>query len=228
MESAAHTHIAGAAVVAIAGGSGSGKTTLARAVCAALQPARAALLSEDDYYLCARTIVGFDPSTHDFDALAAKDMALLAQHLGALRRGETIEKPRYDFTIHQRMPDSEPLSPPDVVVLEGIHALSDLNVCAQADYKVFLDAPGDVRLARRLLRDVQERGRQPGGVIAQYFSTVRPNHEALAPIQRARADLVLTIAPETDIAALASQVAAKIVSKFEHAGRIGPAADQIP
>jgi uridine kinase len=220
--------MAGAAVVAIAGGSGSGKTTLARAVCAALGPDRAALLSEDDYYHCATTIAAFDAAAHDFDAMAAKDMALLAQHLGALRRGEAIDKPCYDFALHQRLSQPQRLEPPEVIVLEGLHALADAAVSAQIDVKVFLDAPGDVRLARRLLRDMAERARTPDGVIAQYFKTVRPNHEALAPQSRAAADLVFEITPDTRIEAFAAAVLASIALKLQHAARIGPPAHEIP
>lgn len=193
-------------VVAIAGGSGSGKSTLAQALARRLTGA--AVLAEDDYYQCASRIVDFDAAVYDFDSPNAKDMDLLCAHLAALKQGQGVAKPCYDFTSHRRLAHADRFAPSPVVILEGIHALTDPRIAALADFRILIDAPDDVRLARRLLRDLSERGRTPGDVVAQYFATVRPNHYAVAAIHRERADLVLAIDPHTDISALAEPVLA--------------------
>jgi uridine kinase len=192
-------------VIAIAGGSGAGKSTLAHAVAARLG-AVAQVIAEDDYYFCSSRVADFDPATFDFDHPSAKDFDLLGGHLQALRTGQAIAKPRYDFTHHRRLDAIEIVHPAPVLIVEGICAFGASQVSAAADLRVLLDAPGDVRLARRLLRDMAERGRTPQSVVAQYFATVRPNHERLIDLQRARADLVLSVTPDTDIAAFADQV----------------------
>lgn len=220
----ARTQTGGSVIIALAGGSGSGKSTLAKALQhelgLILQNSDAVrILPEDDYYHCATGIADFDPAQHDFDAPDSKDMDLLATHLQALRRGEAVEKPLYDFRLHERMAQHEKLAPPAIVILEGIHALTAPAVADAADLRIMLDAPGDVRLARRLLRDVSERARTMDSVIQQYFSTVRRNHEAFEPLARARADLVFTVTPDVDIAAFA----APTISALRERGLLPPA-----
>lgn len=176
-------------VIGVSGGSGSGKTTLAAALTARLPQARA--LREDDYYHCSSAVPGFDARTYNFDHIAAKDFSLLAAHLSALRAGEAIEKPLYDFVRHRREAVTETLSAGRFVVVEGIHALAAPAVRPLLDLAVYLDTPDDVRLARRLLRDVRERGRTLEDVLDQYMSTVRPMHAAFTAPSRMGADLVL-------------------------------------
>jgi uridine kinase len=177
-----------ARVVAIGGGSGAGKTTLARALAARLP--EAVLLAEDDYYHCASTIAGFDAAMHNFDAPEAKDMALLALHLDRLRAGGAVELPVYDLLTHRRVGEAR-LGPARFVVLEGLHALADAGLRARIDLAVYVEAPADVRLARRLLRDVGERGRDWRSVVAQYLDHVRPMHGRHVEPYRDGADLVL-------------------------------------
>jgi uridine kinase len=195
-------------IIAIAGGSGSGKSTLAHALLQRLSGVQ--VLAEDDYYRCSSDVVDFDASAYDFDSPAAKDMDLLRAHLIALRDGMPIAKPLYDFTTHRRLSDIHVFGPAPAVILEGIHALTDPHIAALADFRILIDAPDDVRLARRLLRDVNERGRTPSDVVAQFFSTVRPNHHAVIATHRARADMILEIHPDTDIGGLADHVLAAL------------------
>lgn len=176
-------------LIGIAGGSGSGKTTLARALAKALSPVL--IISEDDYYRCATTIPGFDAARHDFDSLDAKDMDRLAADLRALKRGETIEKPLYDYVTHTRRPTGETLAPARHMIAEGILALADPQVRAAYDLAVWIDTPADVRLMRRVRRDVAERGRSVESVLHQYERTVRPAHMRYEKPQAATADLVL-------------------------------------
>ena len=187
-------------LIGIAGGSGSGKTTLARALAARLKPS--VIIAEDDYYRCATTIPGFDARAHDFDALGAKDMARLAADLGALRAGKAIDKPRYDYVTHTRRAEGEHVAPADYLIVEGILALADPDVRATYDLAVWLDTPGDLRLLRRVRRDVAERGRSIESVLDQYERTVRTSFLRHAQAQADGADLVLdaeTLCHELDV-----------------------------
>lgn len=179
-----------ARIIAITGGSGAGKTTIARAVARQLG-ASAVVVAEDDYYRCASTIPNFDAATHNFDAPEAKEHALLREHLALARSGEAFDKPIYDLVTHRRRPNVERIAHADVVVVEGIHLLVDEPLRTLFDLTVFVDADEAVRLGRRMIRDVEARGRSQRSVLMQFFQTVRPMHETFVEPQRARADLVL-------------------------------------
>ena len=178
-----------ALVIVIGGGTGSGKSALAAALAASLAPALR--VTEDDYYHCASKVAGFDPHTYNFDVPDAKDFALLAAHLQALRAGEHVAAPRYDFATHTRLPAPHTLAPARAIIVEGLHALGDPRVRALADFSVFVDVSEEVRLSRRLVRDVRERGRDIEGIVGQFLSTVRPMHQLHVEPHRTIADLVV-------------------------------------
>jgi uridine kinase len=178
-------------LVAIVGGSGSGKTTLARRLVERLHPIAATLASEDSYYHDHGAQPGFDPARYDFDDLGARDHDLLAAHLRALKRGKTVQAPRYSFDIHRREGAGEPVTPGPVAILEGLHLLCTPAVAECFDLTVFLDAPADIRFIRRLLRDQAERGRTAASVVDQYLGTVRAAHERWVEPGRFAADLVV-------------------------------------
>jgi uridine kinase len=171
-------------IVAITGGSGSGKTTTAGQLVELLRPLEAQLISQDDYYKDSKSLAGFDPATYDH--------ALLAKHLKALRAGHAIDVPVYDFTIHGRRQATYHVLPKDVIILEGTHTLCDSAIYDLCDLKVYVDTPDDIRLLRRLLRDIHERGRTPENVASQYLATVRPAYERWTGPSRLNADLIVS------------------------------------
>ena len=179
-------------IVAITGGSGSGKTTTAGQLLDLLRPLTAQLISQDDYYKNSKALPDFDPATYDFDSPKARDHELLASHLTALRAGHSIHVPVYDFTIHARRDATQHVIPGDVVILEGTHTLCDPDIYNLCDLKVFVDTPDDIRLLRRLLRDIHERGRTPETVAHQYLATVRPAYERWTSPSRLNADMIVS------------------------------------
>lgn len=180
------------AVLAIGGGSGSGKTTLAKAIASRLISYRVQVIREDDYYYDMTSVEGFDPNSFNFDNIATHDHELLATHLASLRRGVPIEKPIYSFIARRRSNETEVISPPDLIIVEGIHILYANVLKPHIDLSVYLDVPDDIRFIRRLLRDMTERGREPAAVVAQYLRTVRPMYYLYTYPTRLAADLVLT------------------------------------
>jgi uridine kinase len=188
-----------AVVIALIGGSGSGKTTLAESLATAIAARHGAVsvtrLAEDDYYHDRASIPGFDPASYDFDRPEAKDFPLLVQHLTHLRAGQAVRRPVYSHATHSRVGEAE-VAPRPVILLEGMHALGQLHGQGVIDAAVFLDTPDDVRLARRLMRDVKpqaEGGRDrtyPQG-LAQYFRAVWRGQMLYVAPQRALADFVL-------------------------------------
>lgn len=178
-------------LVAVSGGSASGKTTLAEAVRRGLEPVEARLIREDEYYVDSSTVPGFDPLRFNFDDVSAHDHALLARQLSALKEGKGVDAPLYDFVTHSRAKTTRHISPAEVIIVEGIHVLSDPDLMSLYDLTVYVDAPSDVRLARRILRDVRERGRSVESVVVQYLRTVRPMHLKYTEPAKAIADVVV-------------------------------------
>jgi uridine kinase len=177
-------------LIAITGGSGAGKTTVARALARRLG-AGSVVVAEDDYYRCASTIPNFDAATYNFDAPAAKEHALLLEHLSLAKGGEAFDKPIYDLVTHRRRTDVERIVHANYVVVEGIHLLAAPELHGLFDLSVFMHADEALRLGRRMIRDVEARGRTPRSVMAQFFTNVRPMHEKYVEPQRARADMVI-------------------------------------
>ena len=176
-------------VVAICGGSGSGKTTLARYLQRSLGTANVQLISCDHYYRPLRA--GQLPSERDWDEPAALDLAQLARHLLSLKAGQSIERPQWDFSSHSRGAARVVVEPKPVILVEGILIMAPEELRAAYDLSVFVDAPSDVRLARRIRRDLVERGRDPDGVLTQYLEQVRPAHLRWVEPWRWEADLVV-------------------------------------
>jgi len=178
-------------MVGIAGGTCAGKTTLAGNLGALLPEYALAAIQFDAYYLPLDHLDLHQRARINFDRLESLDRALFAEHLGLLRAGLPAPVPVYDFSAHLRLPRVEMLHPGDVVIVEGILLLAAPELVEQLDLKVFVDVEPDVRLGRRVLRDMAERGRSAESVIAQYLESVRPMHELLVEPSRRSADLVV-------------------------------------
>lgn len=177
-------------VVGIAGGTASGKTTTARAVAAHLGD-RCVYLTHDRYYHSLPAQV--DPSTHNFDHPDALDTARLIRDVRALRDGHAVRVPRYDFAAHARLSDdhAEPVEPREIVLVEGILVLADSALRDTMDHRVYVHTPDDIRLLRRIRRDLASRGRQVDEILTQYERTVRPMHEQFVAPSRMHANLVV-------------------------------------
>lgn len=172
-------------VVVISGGTASGKTTIAQALAARLGD-RALLVSHDRYY---RDVA--DPLDHNYDEPGALDTALLVEHLRALREHQPVTLPIYHFPIHRRLPEVDVVSPRPVILIEGLFVLGDPAVRSQADLMVFVEAESDLRLARRLRRDVIERGWNIEQVLTRYMRDVREGYRRFIRPSRAYANVIL-------------------------------------
>ena len=175
----------------IAGGSGSGKSTVARKIAEALAPASVAFIDMDAYYRNHVELTLDERRKVNWDHPEAFDFALLATHLEALSRGEAIEKPVYDFVTHLREPRTAPIPPADVVVIDGILLFVDRAVRERCDVKVFVDADADVRVIRRIRRDMAKRGRPLEEILQQYLTTVQPMHLQFVEPSKRYADIIV-------------------------------------
>ena len=177
-------------IISISGGSGSGKTTLARWVQERLG-LKTQILSQDHYYFDQSHRFDRDGGSVNFDHPSAIEWGLLEKHLQDLKKGKSIEVPRYDFATHSRLKEKDPFEPSDVVVVDGTLLLSQKELLDFFDIKVFLDVPESLRYESRLKRDVNERGRTPEGVQAQFMGQVKPMHDQYVQPSQRHADWIL-------------------------------------
>ncbi|MBO8426263.1 MAG: uridine kinase [Firmicutes bacterium] len=182
MEENSMTHL-----VAIVGGSGSGKTFISRALRDNL-PYDSASLAYDCYYKDQSHLLPEQREQLNYDSPSMLDESLFLSHLQALKRGESIALPQYDFATHTRSHLTRPFAPKEVVIVEGIMVMQLPKEVY--DYVIYVDAEPDVRLARRLLRDLQTRGRTPESVVKQYLSSVKPMHARYVEKAKEKADYV--------------------------------------
>jgi uridine kinase len=177
--------------IGVAGGSGSGKSTVTRQVLASIGPEMAAVVMQDDYYLDQTHIAAEERHKTNYDHPDAFDWPLMMQHVQALRRGEAIEMPVYDFSLHNRSSKTIHVKAAPVIVIEGLFALYDARLRKMMSLKLIVDTAPDVRFIRRLQRDISERGRSTENVISQYLETVRPMHKQFIEPTKREADVIL-------------------------------------
>jgi len=194
-------------VVGICGGTGSGKTTVARALRERLGAAVSLVLSQDRYYRDLSHLAADERSKINFDHPDAVDFEALAGDIGRLKSGRAATVPVYDFVVHTRAGNGERLEPGRFLIVEGLLILNSESVRNLLDYSIYLAAPDDIRLVRRLERDVRERGRTVESVVSQYIETVRPMHEKFVRPSAAYADVKIDTATEVDVASLATHLA---------------------
>ena len=175
----------------IAGGSGSGKTTVARKIAETLSPASVAFIDMDAYYRNHVELTLDERRRVNWDHPDAFDVDLLVSQLASLARGEAIDKPVYDFVSHLREERTVRIPPADVVVLDGMLLLVDARVRELCDVKVFVDTDADVRLIRRIRRDMARRGRPLEEILEQYLSTVQPMHLQFVEPSKRYADIIV-------------------------------------
>ncbi|MBE0340182.1 uridine kinase [Paenibacillus sp. 28ISP30-2] len=179
-------------IIGIAGGTGSGKSTVARAVVERLGSNKVTFISQDNYYKDHSHLSHDERALVNYDHPFAFDNELLIEHLQCLKKGQATHAPVYDFTVHARSTDKTvELLPNHIVMLEGLHVLSDEKLRQLLDIKVFVDTDPDVRILRRVLRDIEERGRTIQSIHDHYLSTVKPMHEAFIEPSKKYADLIL-------------------------------------
>lgn len=176
--------------IGIAGGTGSGKTTLAQNIVSHFGE-RITLICHDDYYKAHDELPYSEREKLNYDHPDAFDTPLLISHLAALRRGETVEAPLYDYTVHNRSKSTRTVEPTKVVLLEGILIFDSPEIRELLDMKIFVDTDADVRILRRIVRDVRERERTLESVISQYLTTVKPMHEAFVEPSKKYADIIV-------------------------------------
>jgi len=180
-----------ALVVGIAGATGSGKTTVARRLTQALPRGSAVLLQHDSYYFDRGDLSYEERCELNFDHPESLETSLLAEHLRALRAGRGLGVPIYDFTTHRRKKETEVIEPAAVVIVEGILVLADPGLRELFDIKVFVDTDADIRVFRRIRRDIEKRGRSFESIRKQYYTTVRPMHLQFVEPSKRWADIIV-------------------------------------
>ena len=178
-------------VVGIAGGTGSGKTTVAKTIAAALPAGRVAMIEFDAYYRDLPHLSPDDRAKINFDHPDALEIELLVEHLGQLKEGAAVEVPSYDFKTHRRRPESHRVEAARVVLVEGILVFVDPRVRERLDMKIFVDTDSDIRVFRRIRRDMEQRGRTFESIRDQYYKTVRPMHLQFVEPSKRWADLII-------------------------------------
>ena len=178
-------------IVGVAGGTGSGKTTVAHKLAHAMPAGRCVTIEHDAYYIDQGHLPPEERALINYDHPGSLESSLLAEHLRELRAGRAVDVPIYDFATHTRRTERRHVAPAPVVIVEGILVFVEAGLRDQMDIKIFVDTDADIRLMRRIRRDLEQRGRTFESVRAQYYATVRPMHiEHVEPSKR-WADLIV-------------------------------------
>lgn len=187
-------------MVGIAGGTASGKTTVARKIHEALSPSRVAFIDQDAYYRDLKHLTLDERREVNFDHPDAFDTELLVTHLRKLRGGQAIAKPVYDFVSSTREKRTMQVKPADIILIEGIMVLHTEAIRKELDLRIFVETEDDVRIIRRLTRDIKERGRDFDHVVTQYFRHVRPMHMGFVEPSKRHADIIIPHGGNNDTA----------------------------
>lgn len=178
-------------IIGICGGTGSGKTTIARKIVQSVGRSNVVLVEQDSYYRNLADMPLDERHQANFDHPDSIDSDMLVNHIKRLKQGQSIEMPVYDYKTHTRSDESEHIDPKPVVIVEGILIFAESRVLDLLDFRIFVDTPDDVRLIRRLRRDITERGRSVEGTLWQYENTIRPMHFEFVEPSKRYADIIL-------------------------------------
>lgn len=187
-------------VIGIAGGSGSGKTTVLERIVEAYGPEEIAVLEHDAYYRDLSHVPAEERSTFNFDHPDALETELMREHLDRLTAGRPIDKPIYDFRTHRRLDTSRRVAPQPVIIIEGILVLAEPLLTERMDIKIYVDAADDIRLMRRIRRDMEDRGRSIESILQQYERTVRPMHLEFVEPSKRKADVIIPRGGRNEVA----------------------------
>ncbi|MFC3039141.1 uridine kinase [Virgibacillus xinjiangensis] len=204
-------------VIGVAGGSGSGKTSVTRSISQRFSNQTIQVIEQDYYYKDQSHLPLEERLNTNYDHPFAFDNDLLIEHIHELIRRNPIEKPVYDYKIHTRSEEVIKVEPRDVIILEGILILDDPRLVDLMDIKVFVDTDADLRIIRRLLRDIKERGRTLDSVIDQYINNVRPSHLQFIEPTKRYADIIIPEGGQNEVAIdiMASKIESILSKKHE-------------
>jgi len=202
-------------IIGICGGTGSGKTTIARAVVESVGAQNVLMIEQDSYYRNLGDMPLDEKHQANFDHPDSIDIDLLVNHIKRLRQGEPIEVPIYDMVTHTRTDRTEALSSKPVVIVEGILIFAERRILDLLDLRVFVDTPDDIRLMRRIRRDISERGRTLELTLDQYERNIRPMHLEFVEPSKRHADLIIPEGAQTGmtVQALCSMVREKLAAE---------------
>ena len=178
-------------VIGVAGGTGSGKSTLVKRLQEAFKNDDVATICHDFYYKAHPELSYEERTKLNYDHPAAFDTDMLVEHIRQLKEGKNVECPVYSFVEHNRTTETLPVAPSKVIIIDGILIFENEELRDMMDIKVYVDTDADLRLARRILRDVRERGRSMESVISQYTTTVKPMHEQFVEPSKRYADVII-------------------------------------
>lgn len=178
-------------LIGITGGTGSGKSTVAQEIYKSLDEKQICIIEQDSYYKDQSHLSFEERIKTNYDHPDAFDTELLLKHLKMLCEGKAIDKPIYDFGIHNRVKETIRVEPKDIIIIEGILILAEPEIRNMLDIKIFVDTDADVRIVRRIQRDIKERKRTLESVIDQYISVVRPMHLQFVEPTKRYADIII-------------------------------------
>ncbi|MFK7991760.1 MAG: uridine kinase [Sandaracinaceae bacterium] len=178
-------------VVGVAGGTGSGKTTVSARIAESLDPAWVCAIQHDNYYRDRQDLSYEERCQLNFDHPDSLETSLLIEHVKQLKAGHVVETPIYDFKTHRRGDETRRTEPTKVIIVEGILTFTDPVLRDLLDLKLFVDTPADIRVFRRIRRDLEQRGRTFASIREQYYATVRPMHLQFVEPSKTYADLII-------------------------------------
>ena len=188
-------------IIGITGGTGSGKSTVCKAIKDSIPAENIAILEQDAYYKDQTHLSIEDRLKTNYDHPLAFDNKLLINHIDMLCEGKSIEKPIYDYELHTRKQDETvTVEPKDIIIVEGIMILEDEELRDKLDIKIYVDTEDDIRILRRIQRDIKERGRTVDSVIEQYLQTVKPAHDQFIEPYKKYSDIIIPEGGQNEVA----------------------------